>query len=197
MPDYRTDVIVMRHGESQANVDHIIASNPVGLGKTVGLTHKGHDQARTSGAAIAALIAAHPHKGTIIVTSPFKRATETAEDVADVLNVVGPTIVDPRFKERFFGVFEGLSTDNYEKIWTLDRQDKSNPDWNVETLESVYARTQSALKELMKQYQDYAIVIVTHGDVASNMIASAKGVDLKDHREAGSLPAAGFALLEP
>lgn len=196
--EYDTSVIIMRHGESEANAKHIIASNPLGLGKTIGLTNMGRAQVRKAAIKIEGLIETRRHVGVVIVSSPFLRAVETADILSDQLGDAVPRIISTRFQERFFGVFEGLSTDNYEKIWAMDRDGKApRRDWNVETLEAIHARTQPELDQLRLDYPGYAIVIVTHGDVASVMIAADKGVPLARHREVGGLPTAGIAVLRP
>jgi broad specificity phosphatase PhoE len=88
-------------GESQANVEHLIVSDPDhGKLAKYGLTDKGRQQARAAAIQLEELWKAKNicPTTTTILTSCFSRARETAEIIAHRLNV--PVVVEPLLRER-------------------------------------------------------------------------------------------------
>ncbi|MDN6400286.1 MAG: histidine phosphatase family protein, partial [Brachybacterium sp.] len=95
-----SDIWVLRHGESTANVEGLIVSvpGPRALAE-VGLTPRGREQARQAGrGAIDQGLGAD----TLVISSDFARARQTAEEFAGVLGAREPRL-DPRLRERCFG----------------------------------------------------------------------------------------------
>jgi broad specificity phosphatase PhoE len=194
---------LVRHGESVANERGFIASSLSGAGKTVGLTSRGNEQVRAAAAEICRALRSQPPEEVVVVSSPFRRTLETAAEIINalIINAIGPAvtfITDPRFGERSFGNLEGSDADNYQAVWERDRAGlevaKWN-NWNVEALEAVQTRTQSALTELEVRYRGKTVVIVTHGDVASNILATDHGLPLRCHRDV-YLTNAGIAKIK-
>ncbi len=104
----------------------------------------------------------------ILVSSPLKRALETAEIINQGRKEI---IIEPRFKERNMGVYEGLTeSEAKEKFPDIYSQniarvfDKAAP--GGETVEQVQKRVLEALKEVREKYNEKDILIVTHGFVA-------------------------------
>ncbi|MBS3054839.1 MAG: histidine phosphatase family protein [Candidatus Aenigmarchaeota archaeon] len=80
----RNNYFGQRHGQSEANVLGIIISDPaVGI-KNYGLSHLGRDQVYKSAKAARESDLLGPK--TIIYTSDFLRARETADITTDILN---------------------------------------------------------------------------------------------------------------
>eukprot|EP00124_Ichthyophonus_hoferi_P001965 Ihof_evm8s119 gene=Ihof_evmTU8s119 len=107
--------IIMRHGQSEANVAKLITSRPENAIPAYGLTDTGKEQARISGLEIREWIKENrPQDDVEIHCSDFKRTRETAEVVRGVLGVdkINP---NPALRERNFGDFELTSDDNYER----------------------------------------------------------------------------------
>jgi probable phosphoglycerate mutase len=71
--------ILVRHGQSVSNADPEAASLPAEVGDR--LTEKGREQARAAAEVVASL------GGTVLVTSPMRRARETAEILNDTLDL--------------------------------------------------------------------------------------------------------------
>lgn len=193
-------VIVQRHGQSEANVEGIIASTPQTATKAFGLSAKGKMQARQSATEIKEIIdQTYPDRPIVIASSPLLRTQQTALEDLKVFGKDHAVILsDMRFTERDFSYFEGKDDNNYEKVWAYDRIGRvlgSAFDNKVEELVSVRDRTQGALTDLKQHFSNAVIVVVTHGDVASNMIALDKGIGLGKHREVGALPTAGYRVL--
>lgn len=194
-------VFVQRHGQSEANVAGIIASTPETALHDYGLTYTGRRQAARSARAIKSIIDRdYPNAPIVIAASPLLRAQETAKSDLNVFGKERATIItDERFTERDFAYFEGQSDDRYEDVWAYDRIGRTVSgafNHKVEELVEVRDRTQEALRELKTEHPNAVIVIVTHGDVASNMIALDTLAPLKKHREVGGLETAGFRELK-
>jgi broad specificity phosphatase PhoE len=85
-------MILLRHGQSAFNLLFTASRKDPGIPDPQ-LTPLGHEQARAAAAALA-------HQGIRrIVTSPYTRALQTAEPIADRLGV--PVIVNPIVRERY------------------------------------------------------------------------------------------------
>ena len=106
----------------------------------------------------------------LAITSPLKRARQTAELVLDDRNV--PILEDARLEEITFGEWEGLCCrrDNYQ-IPSKDFQDffmnpfKYQPPVGGETIRQVLDRTGEFYQELIHnpEYQEKTILIAAHG----------------------------------
>ncbi|MDP2571829.1 histidine phosphatase family protein [Vibrio penaeicida] len=157
MLEFRNTYLLMRHGESEANVAGIVVSDPAIGCVQYGLTQTGKQQAITS---------ANAYSGepiTLVVHSDFKRTVETAETVKSTLGIASSK-VDVRLRERFFGTWEGKSSDTYEKVWAKDGESSTQTDNDVESAQSVCDRAWSLLLELEESHQGAVILLVSHGD---------------------------------
>jgi small GTP-binding protein len=111
----------LRHGESLANVEGIISSDPAISIPHHGLSEKGKGQAQKTGTELAATLSGP----VLIMTSDFKRARETAEIVHSALakkggfgyaeSPIGPLRFSALLRERSFGVFNGETNEYYDK----------------------------------------------------------------------------------
>ena len=68
----------------------------------------------------------------IIFASDFKRTAETANIIREKLNCATEVQLDVRLRERYFGEYEGTSTQNYNKVWENDEEGEK--DTQVEKL---------------------------------------------------------------
>ena len=135
---------LLRHGQSEANVRGLIASSPAAAYEGFGLTDVGRTQVRTS--LLAALDAGILPRSSHVVSSPLRRARESAEIAAEVL---GTTVrIDPRLAERGFGEFELGSDEHYARVWSEDRTDPAHESWGVESTKSILERVAALLREL-------------------------------------------------
>jgi probable phosphoglycerate mutase len=174
---------LLRHGQSVANVDRLIASSLANAGAAFGLTQLGRDQVRRSTAeAKASGTLGKKHR---VITSPLLRARESAEVASDVLG--GRPVVDDRLIERSFGSLELSGDSNYEKVWDEDGRDPSHELWGVESLRKIANRASALLVDLERTYRSFDIILCTHGDVASTLWCTVSGIPLVRHREVGAL----------
>lgn len=180
----------LRHGQSEANEQGIIVSDPVAGSKGYGLTPAGGAQlCETSSAA------ALDHS-VMILCSPFLRTIETARILAKTRGVIDVT-PDDRLVERHFGTLEGSSDECYGQVWDLDRRDPHHVHWQVESVRSVWRRFDSLWTECMQRYMDRTVVFVTHGDVLSIGTCGLQRADLGTHHERFAFETAELRLLWP
>lgn len=172
------DIWALRHGESTANVEGLIVSvpGPRALDE-VGLTPRGREQARRAGrGALEQGLGA----GTLVLSSDFARARQTAEEFASVLGTQDPRL-DPRLRERNFGIHDEGPASAYEQVWAVDSARGIHED-GVEPVQDVAARIGQVLREVDGPAVDGPVVLVAHGDVLQIMLALGAGVDPHDHR---------------
>ncbi len=116
----------LRHGQSTANIQHVIASDPATSPDNHGLSNDGAQQVRDA-------LSAHTELNcnTKIIASDFLRTRQTAEIAADCLHSLQQPAFDRRLRKRFFGNREATPTDNYLPVWQLDAQDATHTHGNV------------------------------------------------------------------
>ncbi|MEU3861674.1 histidine phosphatase family protein [Streptomyces sp. NPDC028722] len=102
-----TRVWLVRHAQSHASVKKLIA----GSRTCHGLTELGREQA----ARLTARLAAEPPRPDALLTSPVRRARETAEVLTSGLGLGAP-VVETQVRELDFGVADGLSVDEYQRV---------------------------------------------------------------------------------
>lgn len=170
----------MRHGHSLGNLKHIIVSDPKKGVPHYGLTAKGKQQARESISKNKDL-----DKDTIIYSSDFKRAKETAEIVKTYIKAK-PIILSKQLRERNFGELEKKDYTNfYLKVWECDFSGK--PYKGIESVYSIASRFKELIADLEKKYKGKKILLVTHGDLASVGLAVFNGKDPKYHNKLYSI----------
>lgn len=209
----------MRHGFSVPNERELIVSSLVeGVKAEYGLTEKGRQQARDSAITLLQMLEQQqamfpiPGEGTVatsspaavlggatvvpvvIVSSPFSRARETAQIVANELLLhqqkqqkeekqeqgespnhpkrialwtpEQPVWVDVALRERNFGKFELQSHENYHRVWA---EDAANGDeqtaFGAESCASVWSRVRDLIVRLEGSGMPPSVVVlVSHGD---------------------------------
>lgn len=161
-----THVWLVRHAQSHASVKRLIA----GPGTCPGLTELGREQA----ARLTARLAAEPLRPDALLTSPVRRARETAEILANGLGLGTPG-VEARARELDFGAADGLSIDEYRRTHgTFDMT--AHPDRPFapggETWNRFRTRAGRVLADLMSRHRGGTVVVVCHaGLIAAAMSA--------------------------
>ena len=107
----------------------------------------------------------------LIITSPLKRARETAEIINKQFNV--EIVEDDRLMERCYGDFEGITKVELKekKIQYPEIDDACNylkniDIFNMETIQDLCARIYECLDEITTKYKDENVLIVTHGSAS-------------------------------
>jgi broad specificity phosphatase PhoE len=147
-------LVLIRHGETEWNVE----------GRYQGqadppLNSKGRQQARSlarelSGAGLE-----------LLISSPLKRAAETAQILAEILGL--PVFLDNRLMEihqgdwqsRLRAEIEGLYPELFRR-WETEPWQVTPP--NGENLSQVQERIDAFLDEILQRYPDSCFGIVTH-----------------------------------
>ncbi len=151
-----TVVVLVRHGQSQGNVDGRFG----GHGPTP-LTQVGREQAKLTAAAIAAAV-----EPTALVSSDLPRAMQTMQPIAEAVNL--EPAFDVGFRERGVGVFENLlfteAQEQYPELWQrmLRREPGATPPGGEE-IDAVFDRVSNALDRVVDEHRGGRIVIVSHG----------------------------------
>jgi probable phosphoglycerate mutase len=152
--------LVMRHGESEANRRALIISTPAAGISGYGLTQRGRNQVLASITANTQLDAA-----TLIYSSDFKRALETAQIVHHRLGCRYPITIHAALRERCFGDLEGADHRNYEQVWQADAKNADHSGHHVEAANAVMARVTALVCELDRSHRSHTFLLVAHGDV--------------------------------
>lgn len=186
-----------------ANAAGIIISDPLSGSAGYGLTETGRQQ--------AGAVDVSPLRKTSrvkILSSPFRRARETAEIVAAAVGRDAdsiPVVLEERLRERYFGPsLEGSSNANYELVWAMDAVDPLALRYGEESVYSVAERLRAALQQHVLQdaaasgpadsREPAAIVLVSHGDSLQILQALFNGLDPKEHRSLTHLETAELRL---
>lgn len=145
-----------RHGQTNSNAN--IAVDQPGMVSNEPLNEMGIQQANR----LAELL--KNVKFDIIVSSPFKRAVQTAEIVNKHHNL---TInVDDTWQEIQTNGYVGINT--WNDLFDFDKRASSE---NTESLTSFFKRIYEALDKLAAEHNDKTILIVSHGGVQHALYA--------------------------
>ncbi len=185
LPRLRNRYFALRHGSSEANARGIIVSDPRTGEEAFGLTAAGRAEVRD---AIAGW-----HEGVaLIVSSPFRRARESAAIARTVLGSEAPLVIDARLRERHFGALEGQSAARYEEIWNADAADPCNCRHGAEAAAAVRSRTVDLILDLEREHDARCILLVAHGDTLQLLWTAFACRDAATHRERPPLLPAGL-----
>jgi broad specificity phosphatase PhoE len=162
---------VVRHGESSGNVARD-AAEAGGLERIdiaqrdmdVPLSDAGHGQAQALGRWFRDV----DEQPTVVWTSPYLRARQTAEDVAREAGLDVPVVVDERLREREFGVLDGLTRkgivaqfpDESERRTRLGKFHHRPP--GGESWSDVLLRLRAVLDEMRREAAGERVVLVAH-----------------------------------
>lgn len=91
----------------------------------------------------------------VIVTSPFKRARQTAEIVNKYHNL--PLEVDDEWRERGIGEYTNLKT--WNNLFDFDQNFSLE---NSEDLKSFFKRIYTAIDAMKQEYYDETVLVVSH-----------------------------------
>ena len=189
----------MRHGQGKANVAGIIVSGiETDRRGDWGLSDLGREQV------LEAVQACGLPAGTVICSSDFSRARQTAEIVRARLGAP-PVLVTAALRERCFGDLEGTATGNYARVWAADEagaedtagdggdadgRDAGGGDGGVEPAAAVLDRATALVTDLERRYAGRDILLVSHGDTLQILQAGFLRMNPAAHRR---LPHLGIA----
>ncbi|MEU0567877.1 bifunctional RNase H/acid phosphatase [Nonomuraea sp. NPDC005983] len=150
-----TSLLLLRHGETPLSVERRFS----GLGDAE-LTANGLAQA----AAAAGRLSRDPYRLDAIVTSPLKRARQTAEAVAQRTGLDIET--DEDLRETDFGDWEGHTFTEVQRQWpeelTRWLADPGTAPPGGESFADVARRVQRAADRLLERYEGRTVLVVSH-----------------------------------
>ncbi|MEO5948882.1 MAG: histidine phosphatase family protein [Candidatus Saccharimonas sp.] len=171
-------LLLLRHGESEANAAELLSSKP---SDPYGLTGKGIKQVKD---------ATHKLHGHIdcIYISPLKRTLQTADIVATTLGDAPRTIIDDRIREIDYGIYSGHP--NNPELDVV-RKAQVEGDYHVrfgvngENKYDIELRLYDMLIELLETYtNDQTVLLISHGSITGwlERIIFAVSRDRKEHK---------------
>lgn len=175
----RNRYFILRHGESKANVAHILLSHPKEGTVSYGLSPKGKKQVKIS--VLKSKKTKTLDSDVIIYSSDFLRARETAEITKRLLGVKKINF-HKNLRERYFGKFDKTSLDNIKIAWQHDRKNSNHKHMDIESPNKVLKRTLALINQLEKKYRGKKILLVSHGDVLQILHTHTSGKPVSHHR---------------
>jgi len=164
-------IYLIRHGEDEDNARGILNGN-----RNKPLTKLGISQAKEAGDKLK------NKKIEVIVSSPLRRAKQTATIIAKALGIK-KIYLEADLRERDFGVLTGklvkdipLYAEEYIRINSSLYLTKGK---GVESFLATLKRAKSILKKLKKAYIGKNLLLVSHGDLCCMMLAGERGMSWK------------------
>ncbi|MNW36490.1 Phosphoserine phosphatase 1 [compost metagenome] len=143
-------LLVARHGQTEWNYENRICGV-----SNIELTDKGLEQARLLASKVK------DYHIDIILSSPLKRALKTAEIISDEIN--RDIIVEDRLIEQNYGSFEGLLRTG--EGFRHAKKQFPNKLGGGESILQVVQRVYNLLDEIIAEYADKNVMIISHGSV--------------------------------
>ncbi len=159
-----TELIIVRHGQTAANIDGLLVGR-----QDVLLTDLGHQQAERAAEVIS------PLKPDALVSSPLQRTRQTAAPISLRTRLL-PEVEDD-IAEFSFGDLEGWNEHEalaaHPHLRTLI-QWEAHPDetWpNGESGNGFVGRIFAGMERIVADHPDSRVVVVTHGGVIGSFVA--------------------------
>jgi len=155
-----TRLLLVRHGQGRANVERVIA----GIRGCTGMTPTGRAQV----AALAAAWANARFRPDVLLSSPVRRARESAEILSTRLG--GPAAVeDCSLCEMHLGDADGLTWSAYQAAYGRPFDLLAEPDRplapGAESWNEVLDRIGTVLEGIVRKHPGETVAIVTHAGV--------------------------------
>lgn len=183
LPFHTNRYFILRHGQSQANAEGRIVSNPENAIPNWGLSEQGKNEATQSAERALEAGILNSMIKPVVVTSPFLCALETAKITAKILKA--ERYPDSNLRGRLFGEWEMMEESHYEKGWLLDAENPEHTEFGMESVLSVATRMVEMIKRTGRRYNEKDIIFVTHGDPGQILQCIFDGIPPSKHR---SLP---------
>lgn len=156
-------LILVRHGETEANVNHILQGRSDGK-----LTAKGIEQAKVVGKELK-----EKYKVDMVFCSPLSRAVETLENILSEYPIEGEVFMCKLLMERDFGEYSEMETQLID--WEeMDKDNKINKEMGVESLADLRKRSELFLEDL-KLEDAKTVLVVSHSGPIRMMVNKLTG----------------------
>lgn len=144
----------VRHGQTVWNVENKIC----GASESP-LTELGHEQARETGRALKQRIDAGELAIDEILTSPLRRAYDTAREISDITGI--PMRTEPRLSEQNFGKWEGTPRDG--KDFARAKENFVDSFGGGESMMRMAQRIYNLLDDLKKEPEKTYLLVAHNG----------------------------------
>lgn len=171
-----TRICLVRHGETSWNAQQRIQGQI-----DIGLNEAGLEQAMAAAKWLAAQTFA------AVYSSDLLRARQTAECIAVSLGL--PPVLRPDFRERRYGLFEGLTYAESRATYAADYLafERRDPEFVIpcggESLLQLHERVSNGLQWLAAAHRGESIIVVTHGGVLDIVNRLVRGKPLDTPRD--------------
>jgi len=164
-----TRLVLLRHGESMAQVDRIIG----GHASCRGLSPRGREQV----AALRDRLArTRELQADVLLTSVLPRAIETAEIVAPAIGGL-EAVQDCDLCEIHAGEADGLTWDEYDARYRTDAFDPDvAPAPGMESVNAFVERVSRALRRYAEEHAGRTIVAAVHGGIVEASLRTFLGI---------------------
>lgn len=168
----RNNYFIMRHGESDHNVQNVMDSK---ISNKSPLTERGRTVAREQAAFLK------DKKIDLIITSPILRTKQTAAIAAEVLGFDKNKIIeDKRIIEVQVGVYEGRSVTEYRSLFKTNEEYFTKTPEGGENFSDIRRRVGDFIYDLESKYEGKNILIVSHDSPLWLLDAVAHGRSLAE-----------------
>ncbi|MBD3282469.1 MAG: hypothetical protein GF387_02565 [Candidatus Portnoybacteria bacterium] len=146
---------IIRHGEAESNRDQFCSSWPEKV--TNPITEKGEKKIKKQAKKLK------KENIDIIFSSPLLRTKQTAEIIAEELNL--KISLDERIREHDCGIFNGRTVEEWNNFFKTKKEKFTKRPPNGENRRDIKERLESFLKETEEKYNNKNILIVSHEGV--------------------------------
>lgn len=166
-----TQIIIVRHGESNGNKSKLIC----GWHDST-LTDLGKRQAKQVGVALKDI------RIDKFISSDLTRAKETSGIISEEIGI--PFELDPRLRERNCGILDGMPVEHaiVHPEWNNLIFDPNGKVEGAESTQELYDRAGSFLSEVVQKHKDKTILLSTHGGMLWVMAPFVLGVRLDGYK---------------
>ena len=148
----KTEFGLVRHGQTDWNAQLRLQGS-----SDIPLNEIGRAQARSASQKI------NLSDWDVLAASPLSRAKETAEIIAEKLNL--PVLIIPELIERSFGEAEGLSHSQWRKVF-----ESKEPIAGLESNEDLETRSLSLLQKIASEFDGMRVLAISHGSLIRKLI---------------------------
>ncbi|MDQ1721676.1 MAG: ribonuclease / adenosylcobalamin/alpha-ribazole phosphatase [Pseudonocardiales bacterium] len=149
-----TRLLLVRHGVTE----HSLARRFAGR-SDLELTDAGREQARRAADRVAEL-----GPVDVLISSPLRRARQTAQQLADRLEL--PVLIEDDMIETDFGDWDGYTFDEVRQRWPAELErwlaDPAVAPPSGESFETVTRRVRRARNRILAQHSGKTVVVVSH-----------------------------------
>lgn len=182
-----TTILLIRHGQTEWNANGRWQGHA-----DIPLNDTGIAQAE----ALARRLATWPIQ--TLYSSDLKRAAKTAEILSSSLKL--PPIIDPLWRERHVGAFEGLTgleaREKFPDVWLdIDRSGVVDPP-NGETTQALHERMARAYEQTVVRHSGEMVAVVSHGGTIHALAAHILGIPWHQESRVSFRGNTGLSIVE-